>query len=116
MIRTSVGLTSIVLCVLFSAQALGLIPDRHGAVVEGRRALAESLAVHCSLSARQNDLGTMRFALEAVARRNADVAGATVRGADGKLLVSAGGTLPGNDAPSRASTEDHMRVPLTLDG
>jgi hypothetical protein len=63
MLRLTFGLTSIVLSVLFAAQALGLIPDRDSAVVEARKSLAEMLAVHCSLSAQRRDVAAIQAAL-----------------------------------------------------
>jgi hypothetical protein len=52
MARVSTGLVSLLVSILFAAQALGLMPDREGAVVDGRKALCEALAIHCSLAAQ----------------------------------------------------------------
>ncbi|HJT77184.1 MAG TPA: ATP-binding protein, partial [Gemmataceae bacterium] len=116
MIRISAGLASITLSVLFAAYALSLLPDREAAVVQGRQALCEAEAVHCSLAAQQGDLAAARAGLLALVRHNPDVLSAAVRGADGKLLLAAGdhashwGAGPG-DAP----TATHMSVPISLD-
>ena len=55
MIRISIGIGSLIVGVLFAAELLGLIPDRDGAVIAGRKSLCESVdvvtvdgyAVHC---------------------------------------------------------------------
>ena len=44
MFRLCFGLSSITVSLLLAAQALGLVPDREGAVIEGRLALAEAIA------------------------------------------------------------------------
>ena len=49
--RVSLGLVSLVLGLLLTAQALHLVPDRDGAVVEKRVAVCEALAIECSLAA-----------------------------------------------------------------
>src|SRR4051812_43856535 len=87
MIRISAGLTSITLCALFAAQALGLIPDRQSAVAEGRKALAEPLAVHCALAARRQDVGAMNACLASAVQRNPDITAAAVRDRGGKVLA-----------------------------
>src|SRR5437763_14852010 len=90
MIRISAALTSIVLSVLFAAQALGLLPDREGAVLQGRKALCEAEAVHATLTVRQGDTAGVRAALLALLQRNPDVLSAALRARDGRLLVEVG--------------------------
>ena len=67
--RITFGLVSLTLSILFAAQALGLMPDRDGALIEKRVALCEALAIECSMAAQlQNDA-----ALETVAKVNDEV-------------------------------------------
>jgi two-component system sensor histidine kinase/response regulator len=113
MFRISIGLTSIVIGALFAAQALGLVPDRRGAVVEGRKALAESLAVHAALCARRNDVPAIKSALEAAAARNPDVVAVALHTADGVTAYELGEpTAKGAEPPAAA---DQMKVPVTID-
>ena len=44
---------------LFTAASLGLIPDRHGAIREGRAALGESIAINSSALMTQSDLNRL---------------------------------------------------------
>src|SRR5688500_5683934 len=71
--RLSAGLVSLCLSVMFIAGAMGLIPDRFGAIMAGRKAFCESLAVHCSLAAQKNDLSLAKAALNAAVERNGDI-------------------------------------------
>jgi PAS domain S-box-containing protein len=114
MTRISIGLASLTVSLLLSAHALGLLPDRDGAVLDGRKALCENLAVTCSLAAQSDDLPTIRAALRAVVERNRDVVSAAIRRPDGSLLARAGGH-PARAAGSkaRASTPTAMYVPIT---
>ncbi|MCI0464021.1 MAG: PAS domain-containing protein, partial [Gemmataceae bacterium] len=117
MIRISAGLASITLCILFGAQALGLVPDRQNAVLEGRKALCEALAVQGSLAAQNGDLGAVCLALHALAERNPEVRSAAVRGPDGRVLVRTDGheALWGGSCRT-TSTPTHMTVPVLLRG
>jgi PAS domain S-box-containing protein len=112
MYRISLGLASITLSVLFAAQALGLVPDRHGAVLAGRKALGELLAVQGSLAAQRDDLPALKAVLEAVQRRNPDVRSAAVRTAGGKLLVQAGDHAANWGDADTAAADTHLRVPI----
>jgi signal transduction histidine kinase/DNA-binding response OmpR family regulator len=113
MFRISIGLTSIVIGALFAAQALGLVPDRRGAVVEGRKALAESLAVHAALCARRNDVPAIRTALEAAAARNPDVVAVALHTADGATAYELGEPVAKGAEP--LAPADQMKVPVTID-
>jgi hypothetical protein len=115
MTRISAGLACITLSVIFAANALGLVPDRTGAVIEGRKRLSEALAVHFALAAQEGDVAAIIVTTKEIQRRNADLEWAQVRKADGTVLVAvgrkpAGGTDP---APDK-STPDRMRIPIAL--
>jgi PAS domain S-box-containing protein len=133
MLRISLALTSLSVCLLLAGHALGLIPDRDAAVIDGRKSLCEALAINCTLAAQQKDVPTIEAATRAVAQRNAapdpepwwslrpapatTILSAGVRGADGKLLVSVGDhathwTLE----PDADSTPTNMRVPILSEG
>ncbi len=98
MIRLSAGIASIVLSTLLAAHALGLVPDRQGAVADGRRHLAEALAVQCSLSAQDVDLTRVRAGLRAVLQRNPDLLSVAIRTPDGRLILEAGARESAEDA------------------
>src|SRR5262249_55713703 len=98
---------------LFAAQALGLIPGRDSAVLYGRRALSESVAVLCSLGVQQDNLPTAEAGIRAIAERNPDLLSAGLREAGGKLLVEVGHHAgPGAEQARPESTPTHVHLPL----
>jgi PAS domain S-box-containing protein len=109
MTRICLALSSIVLSIVFAAQALGLIPDRDAAVAEGRKALAEAVAIHCAQAVQQNDVARLAPALRAVLARNRDLASAAVRDGGGRLVAEAGG------GEGRPAGPGAMRVPIAVD-
>jgi PAS domain S-box-containing protein len=115
MLRVTLGLSSISLMILFAAQALGLIPDRQGAILDGRKALCEAIAIQCSLAVQRNDLAGVELTTEAILKRQPDILSAGIRNADGILLASFrdhAAQWGEYDAPG--STDSHMRVPIAL--
>ena len=60
----SLGLASLLSSVLLLAMYLGLVPDRDGAVRQGRAALAEAIAASASSAASQNDMPRIQAMLE----------------------------------------------------
>ena len=96
-LRVSVALACLTSGVLALAVVAGLVPDRTGAVLDGRKALCEQTAVHCSLAVQRGDLALARAALGSVTHRNPEVLSAALRDAAGKLVVEAG------EAPTQAA-------------
>jgi diguanylate cyclase (GGDEF)-like protein/putative nucleotidyltransferase with HDIG domain/PAS domain S-box-containing protein len=113
-LRTSAGLASLSIALLFVAAALGLLPDRDGAILAGRKALCEALAIDCSVAVQRRDGAAIEPALRAVVERNADIVSAAVRRADGTLLVEIGNHKSGwTDVPAHHSTPTHVHVPIS---
>ena len=77
--RVTFGLICLAVSVWLVAFALGMFPDRHGAVVDGRMALSENVALHCSLLASRNDWQTMETSLNGLVQRNDDIQSAAIR-------------------------------------
>src|ERR1700750_2884825 len=90
MLRISLGLASVTLSILFAAQALGLVPDRRAAVLDGRKALCEAVAIRCSYAAQQTDFVAVQAELTALVRRNPDIISAAVRTRQGRTVVQVG--------------------------
>lgn len=112
-VRITIGLVCLTISVLLTAQTLGLIPDRHGAIVHGRKAICEAIAVNCSLLASQGDTKRMEKALQFIAGRNDDILSAAVRHRDGQLLIEVGEHQihwPGRSA--KAHGDAHVYVPI----
>jgi diguanylate cyclase (GGDEF)-like protein/PAS domain S-box-containing protein len=113
--RVSAALVGLTLSLLAIAQVLGLVPNRYGAVVEGRKALCEQMAIDCSFAAQRGDLAAVRASAAAAVRRNPEILSAGVRSAEGILLAQAGDHETHWDpAASRQSTPTHMCVPIVL--
>ena len=115
MMRLSLGLTSLMVSLLFAAHAVGLFPDREAAELRGRKALCESVAVACSLAAQRDDTPMIRSLIDAVVTRNPEILSAAVRRADGTSLVIVGDhQRHWGGAVVKTSTPTHMQVPIAL--
>ena len=115
MIRISAGVTCVTLSVLFAALALGLVPDQHGAVVQGRKNLCEAMAIQCSVAVQQRDVPAMEASVKSICKRNSEILSAAVRKADGKVVFAVGDhekTWQANAAEQ--STDAHMQVPIAM--
>ncbi len=84
------GLSLLVVSLLLGAAFIGLIPDRIGAVRDGRAALSEAIAAAGTVLASKGDPLLLESTLKLVVQRNPDVRSMGLRRADGRLLVSAG--------------------------
>ena len=84
------GLSLLVVSLLLAAAFIGLIPDRIGAIRDGRAALSESIAAAGTVLATKGDPLLLEATLKLVVQRNPDVRSMGLRRADGRLLVSAG--------------------------
>src|SRR5207253_2427759 len=73
MTRISAGLACITLSIIFAANALGFVPDRTGALIEGRKKLSEALAVSFALAAQQGDVAAIIVTTREIQRRNGDL-------------------------------------------
>ncbi len=116
--RIALALSSLATSVVLVAATVGLVPDRDSAVIEGRVALVESLAIQCSLLAGHNDIKGMKQGIQAIASRNPDLLFVTVNRKNGLQLVRAGKQSDGSnsrddgDKPSPA----RMSIPIKANG
>ena len=112
----ALGQTFLVATLLLGAVLLGLVPDRLSAVRDGRRALAEAVAVHGSGLVTHADSRRLEGSLALMVERNADLLSAAVRRSDGATEIAIGD----HDlhwAPSSArSTDSQIVVPLWSGG
>ena len=86
----AIGLVSLLASVLLISIYVGLVPDRHSAIREGRAALAESVAAGVSAMISQSDVERAEAILEFVTQRNEDLASVAVRKADGEVVIEIG--------------------------
>jgi PAS domain S-box-containing protein len=115
--RITFGLVCLLTSVLMIAMVMGIIPDHYRAVLEGRKALCEAIAVNGSVLVTGHDLARLQAVLQTTVQRNPDIVSAAVRRADGALLVDVANhsahwtLLPGDD-----STETQVQVPVREGG
>jgi PAS domain S-box-containing protein len=86
----SLGLVSLVSTVLLAASFFGLVPDRQGAIRDGRVALAESLAASSTAILNSADPRPLEDVLRFVQRRNPDLLSIGLRAREGKLVLAVG--------------------------
>ncbi len=109
----SLGLTSIVLTLLLCATMLKLIPDRHQAQIDGRTALAESIASSSTLFLSKKDFTSIQSNLEFVISRNDDLLAATVkRDQEDTPLIVGDESAVDHEFNSDISTVSTVTMPL----
>ena len=86
----ALGQCFLLMTLLLAAVALGLVPDRLGAVREGRAALAEAIAIHGSSLISEGQLQRLEATLRHVVKRNPDLLSAAIQSAGGRSLVTVG--------------------------
>ena len=109
----ALGLSFLVTSLALAAIFLGLVPDRIGAIREGRATLAESLAATATTMAAGGDLRQLESTLRLVVKRNPDMLSAAMRRADGTLVVTVGEhERHWRRASAEASTDTQLQVPI----
>ena len=109
----SFGLCSVTASVLLAVAFFGLIPDRIGAVREGRTALAEVAAAASTALLTAGDLRGLEATLNLMVERNSELQSAAVRRDDGVIVIAVG-EHEGQWHPesSEYSTEHQLKVPI----
>lgn len=114
--RVSLGLIMVVVSIIMVSDLLGIIPDRSTAVIDGRKRIAETLAVQYSLAARRSEYESIAASLNMLVERNDDVLSAALRSAGGDLLAVAGNHEDNWDySYGDKSTPTQMQVPIYRD-
>lgn len=88
--RLSLGLASILASLLMTAAFLGVIPDRNSAILEGRAALAETIAANSSIFITRSDLRRMEANLSLIIERNEEILSAAVVDQDSTIVLEVG--------------------------
>jgi two-component system, sensor histidine kinase and response regulator len=116
MTRISLGLVGLFLTVTLLAHALGLLPDPERAAMEKRVAVAEGLAIECSMALQQERPREAETYMRALSRRHPEMLSAAVRDTEGRLLFGVG-EHEGHwqDFADERSTPTHMLVPILKD-
>ncbi|MGI9456689.1 MAG: ATP-binding protein, partial [Aeoliella sp.] len=109
--RIAFGLVCMLASVLLLAIVLGIVPDRHEAVLQGRAKMCESVAVNSSVLVSRADLRRLEAILQTVVARNDDLQSAAVRRIDGHLAVEVGDHSEyWNEIAEERSIESHIQV------
>lgn len=99
---------------LMVARTLGLIENHEAIVMNGRSDLCEAVAIHFSLLAMREDVGTMQKCLHAISVRNKSIESIAVRRATKELLVEVGNHAQHWTPPDNGrSTSTSMIVPIS---
>ena len=114
-LRVSIALVCLTTGILALAVVAGLIPDRLGAILEGRKALCEQMAVQSSLAVQRGDLNLARAGMVAVSLRNPEILSAGIRDKGGRLLVEVGEHQPHWD-PEAPPNGTQLQVPIAVQG
>ena len=111
--RITFGLVCLLVSVLSLASMIGVIPDPHTQVQQGRAHVCETLAITSSDYISRNELRRLEYLLESVVKRNDDILSAGVRQADGTLLTNvANHQSQWLSDTDQHSTNTHVQVPI----
>ena len=109
----TVGLTVMVITAYLVAGLLGLIPDRHQALVDGRIRLAEALTASSVEFVSQGQFKSLDAVLRIVVERDDQVQSVAVRRGDGESVVTVGAhDLFWRPMSGQYSTESQIKVPI----
>jgi hypothetical protein len=109
----SIGLSFLVASIVLAAAFFGLVPDRVGALREGRTALAELAAASTTAVVNPDAAPRVQAMLTFMIERNKDLRSAGVRRTDGTLVVAAGDhTQVWKPLANDRSTEEQIQVPI----
>ncbi|MGB5539519.1 MAG: diguanylate cyclase [Gammaproteobacteria bacterium] len=111
--RISLGLIMAVVSIILLSDLIGIIPDRSSAVIDGRKRIAETVAVQYSMTIRKNDYDSIAASLKMLVERNDDVLSAALRAENGRLIAVSGDHEARWDTSlGDKSTATQMQVPL----
>ena len=113
--RVSLSLIMAVVSIILLSDLLGIIPDRSTAVIDGRKRIAETLAIQYSLAARKNDYDTIESSMRMLVEHNDEVQSAALRNASGDIEAVVGEHEKYWDpVPGEKSTPTQLQVPIYM--
>ena len=114
LVWVSFGLVSLTVSVIMAGNSLfDLVPDHDRQVFEYRRDLAESLAVQYSALAEREQIETVKFAMETLAKRIPDILSLALLLKSGTIVAQVGDHARVWVQPSgEESTLDFFQVPI----
>ncbi|MFI5223383.1 MAG: PAS domain-containing protein [Nitrospirales bacterium] len=114
LVWVSFGLVSLTVSVIMADNSLfDLVPDRDRQVFEYRRDLAESLAVQYSALTERDQIETVKFAMETLAKRNSGILSLALLRENGTVVAQVGDHMRAwVQPPGEESTLDFLQVPI----
>ena len=111
--RISIGLACLVVSVLCTAMMIGLVPERSSAVLEGRAAICETIAMASSDYISKGELRRLECLLQSVVDRSEDILSAGVRRSNGQMVTIIGEhNAIWKSASGERSTDSQVSVPI----
>jgi PAS domain S-box-containing protein len=111
--RLALGLVSILVCVCIGASFLGLFPDKYSAILAGRAAIAEVVAVNSTVFITRSDIRRMEANMQILVSRNEEIMSAAVKTIEGKAEAIIGDhEAQWQDMEEGYSTESQIVVPI----
>lgn len=114
LVWVSFGLVSLTMSAMLAGDWLvDLVPNHDRQVFEYRRDLAESLAVQYSALTERDQIETVKFAMETLAKRNSGILSLALLREDGTIVAQVGDhTRAWVQPPGEESTLDFLQVPI----
>ena len=110
------GLASLLSTIVLAATFAGVVPDRAGAVRDGRVALSEALASAGSMLLRRGDVDGLARAVKFAVERNPDLVGADLVRGGGGSTTSFGAAPPEGAPGTSGDPSGAVSVPLLRAG
>lgn len=114
LVWVSIGLVSLTISVMLAGYSIvDLVPNHDRQVFEYRRDLAEALAVQYSALAERDQIDTIRFTMNTLAKRNRDILSLALRQKHGEVVAQVGDhDQIWVQPPGNASTLQFLQVPI----
>lgn len=114
--RISLALVLLTICLIFTAEMLGFMPDKSKFMLDSRKQVSEALAIQFSSIAPYQDPQRIERILSLLVKRNPEILSAGIRLQGGKLIVQIGEhATQWEDYDSQKSTSTHLVVPIFRD-
>ena len=111
--KLSVGLVMLTICLLFTSEFIGLVPDTKHAELKSRKIITETLAVQLSIDLQNQAIDSIKETLKSVVKRNNSVQSGAVRLVSGELIAESGQHLKHwTLEPGDRSTTGQIQVSL----
>ncbi|PCI49244.1 MAG: hypothetical protein COB51_04375 [Moraxellaceae bacterium] len=111
--KLSVGLVMLTICLLFTSEFIGLVPDTKHAELKSRKIITETLAVQLSIDLQNQAIASIKETLKSVVMRNQSVRSGAVRLVSGELIAESGQHLKHwKLKPGDRSTTGQIQVSL----